>query len=89
MIERPVVEQFYYILETFPILWLYQQSIKYFAIYEEKSKCVRVKFKHIGTKNDGEKWSKNVSEIPPSASYFWTIRSNSEKGGFLKKLQIQ
>ena len=24
MIERPVVEQFYYILETFPILWLYQ-----------------------------------------------------------------
>jgi hypothetical protein len=39
MIEGPVVEQFYYILETFLILWLYQQSIKYFAIYEEKSNC--------------------------------------------------
>ena len=36
MIEGPVMEQFYYILETFPILWLYQQSIKYFAIYKEK-----------------------------------------------------
>ena len=34
MIEGPVVEQFYYILETFLMLWLYQQSIKYFAIYE-------------------------------------------------------
>ena len=39
MIERPVMEQFYYILETFQILWPYQQSIKYFALYEEKINC--------------------------------------------------
>ena len=41
MIERPVVDQFYYILETFPILWLYQQITKYFIIYEEKINCVQ------------------------------------------------
>ena len=39
MIERPVMEQFYYILEAFQILWPYQQSIKYFAVYEEKINC--------------------------------------------------
>ena len=44
MIEGPVVEQFYYILKTFLILWLYQQSIKYFTIYEvpetvQQTKC--------------------------------------------------
>ena len=33
------MEQFYYILETFQILWPYQQSIKYFALYEKKSNC--------------------------------------------------
>ena len=44
MIEGPVVEQFYYILETFLILWLYQQSIKYFAIYEEKINCASKMF---------------------------------------------
>ena len=33
----------YYILETFPILWLYQQSIKYLAIYEEKINCVTLR----------------------------------------------
>ena len=30
------MEQFYFILKTFQILWPYQQSIKYFALYEEK-----------------------------------------------------
>ena len=33
------MEQFYYILETFQILWPNQQSIKNFALYEEKSNC--------------------------------------------------
>ena len=54
MIERPVVEQFYYILETFPILWLYQQSIKYFAIYEEKINCEMEEFalvEYVSTSN--------------------------------------
>ena len=37
MIERLVMEQFHYILETFQILWPNQQSIKNFALYEEKS----------------------------------------------------
>ena len=36
------MEQFYYILETFLILRLYQQSIKYFAVYEEKINCAPV-----------------------------------------------
>ena len=39
MVERPLMEQFYHILETFQILWPYQQSIKYFAVYEEKINC--------------------------------------------------
>ena len=34
MMEGPLVEQFYYILKTFLMFWLFQQSIKYFAMYE-------------------------------------------------------
>ena len=56
MIEGPAVEQFYYILETFLILWLYQKSIKYFAIFEEKSKCGLVK---IGN----NRWQKTTTKI--------------------------
>ena len=38
------MEQFYYILETFQILWPNQQNIKNFALYEEKSNCAIVDF---------------------------------------------
>ena len=38
------MEQYYYILETFQILWPNQQNIKYFALYEEKSNCEKVDF---------------------------------------------
>jgi hypothetical protein len=61
------VEQFYYILETFLILWLYQQSIKYFAIYEEKSNCEIAKW-HFLTHAWPNYFFWSVLKVP--SSYF-------------------
>ena len=59
------MEQFYYILETFQILWPNQQNIKNFALYEEKSNCVVATYlKGPSKENRTEgKMSKQAQEI--------------------------
>ena len=57
--SRCAIYIFYHILETFQILWPYQQSIKYFALYEEKFNCAKLwnqvpSLDHFVVQNSGD-----------------------------------
>ena len=75
------MEQFYFILKTFQILWPYQQSIKYFVLYEEKNNCgsrKKMKWK-FGGKNLWIRKSIWWAGYESSRIWFESINKNSLK----------